>query len=417
MKGGIESKCKRCLIGTWLHNIMSTNNHSSEPQQQAASTNSSRRRHQAASDIAEAASILTGQRYHHQQQPAVHPSSLPLLPPLQFGYVYAFQPPLPSLPSTSSAGLLPTNAVTNSSIYGSQALPVDTTSTSIPPTPNVTATAGLTMPTYNTQMDMNAIVLAIRAREASLVSARAHLQAQIARAQLEDLTAILSAHSGPHSPGFIRPHETIPQRQHPSASHAAVSVTAPSVPSSKEQADKSSCKTKTEKSKKKPSKKKSSPDDAPRRPLSAYNYFYIDEREKILQQKQEEAGTAGESTTTAGPIKNAKWGKNCNGDYDIEMSEPVREMLERQKLPSNEGRRRPHRKRHGVVSFQELAKTIARRWRSLPADQIQYYRKIASFDLRRYQAQMFDYNQNKLRREGDSSSPQAARKSEVPKAA
>ena len=397
---------------------MSTSNNSSEPQQPAASTNSSRRQHQAASDIAEAASVLTGQRYHHQQQPAVHPSSLPLLPPLQFGYGCAFQPPLPGLPPTFlDSNLLPTNAITNSSIYGSQALPVDTTSTSMPPTPNFAATASLTMPIYNTQMDMNAIALAIRAREASLVSARAHLQAQIARAQLEDLTAILSAHSGPHSAVFIRPHETIAQRQHPSSSHVAVSVPAPSDPSSKEQADKSSCKTKTEKSKKKPSKKKSSPDDAPRRPLSAYNYFYIDEREKILQQKQEEAGTAGKSTTAAGPIKIAKWGGNCNDDYDIEMSEPVREMLERQKLPSNEGRRRPHRKRHGVVSFQELAKTIARRWRSLPADQIQYYRKIASFDLRRYQAQMFDYNQNKLRREGDSSSPQAARKSEVPKAA
>lgn len=399
---------------------MSTSNNSSEPQQPAASTNSSRRQHQAASDIAEAASILTGQRYHHQQQRAVHPSSLPLLPPLQFGYGYAFQPPLPSLPSTLlNSNLLPTNAVTNSSIYGSQALPVDTTSTTstIPASPNAAPTAGLTMPIHNTQMDMNAIALAIRAREASLVSARAHLQAQIARAQLEDLTAILSAHSGPHSAGFIRFHEMMAQRQHPSASYAAVSVPAPSDPSSKEQADKSSCKTKTEKSKKKPSKKKSSPDDAPRRPLSAYNYFYIDEREKILQQKQEEAGTTRESTTSAGPIKIAKCGKNCNDDYDIEISEPVKEMLERQKLPSNEGRRRPHRKRHGVVSFQELAKTIARRWRSLPADQIQYYRKIASFDLRRYQAQMFGYNRNKLRREGDSSSPQAARKSEVPKAA
>ena len=393
---------------------MSTNN-SSEPQQ--PETNSSRR--QQPSDIAEAASILTGQRYHHQQQPAVHPSSLPLLPPLQFGYGCAFQPPLPGLPPTFlDSTLLPTNAITNSSIYGSQALPVDTTSTSMPPTPNFAATASLTMPIYNTQMDMNAIALAIRAREASLVSARAHLQAQIARAQLEDLTAILSAHSGPHSAGFIRPHETMAQRQHPSASHAAVSVpAAPSDPSSKEQADKSSCKTKTEKSKKKSSKKKSSPDDAPRRPLSAYNYFYIDEREKILQQKQEEAGTARESITAAGPTKNAKWEKNCYDDYDIEMSEPVREILERQKLPPNEGRRRPHRKRHGVVSFQELAKTIASRWRSLPADQIQYYRKIASFDLKRYQAQMFEYNQNKLKTEGDSSTPQAARKSGVPKAA
>ena len=266
-------------------------------------------------------------------------------------------------------------------------------------------------------MDMNVIALAIRAREASLVSARAHLHAEIARAQLEDLTAILSAQSGSHSAGFMRPHETISQGQHPSVSHAAVSVPAPSVPPSKEQADKSSCETKRGKSKKKPSKKKSSPDDAPRRPLSAYNYFYIDEREKILQQKQEEAGTARESTTAAGPTKNAKWEKKCYDDYDIEMSEPVREILERQKLPPNEGRRRPHRKRHGVVSFQELAKTIASRWRSLPADQIQYYRKIASFDLKRYQAQMFEYNQNKLKTEGDSSTPQAARKSEVPKAA
>ena len=316
-----------------------------------------------------------------------------------------------------NSGLLPTNAVTNSSIYGAQALAIDATCM-LPPL-NVAAIDGSMMQNYNSQMDRNTIVLAIRAREASLVSARDHLQAQIARAQLEDLTAILSAHSGSHSPGFMQPHETIVRREHPSTSHATVPVPvqAPSV-TSKEQGDKSSCETKKKKSNKTPSKtKKKSPDDAPRRPLSAYNYFYIDEREKILQQKQEEAGTAVESTTAAGPIKNVKWEKTCNIDYDIEMSEPVREMLERQKLPPNEGRRRPHRKRHGVVSFQELAKTIASRWRSLPADQIQYYRKIASFDLKRYQAQMFDYNQDKLRREGGSSSPQVIRKSDVPKAA
>ena len=391
----------RHMISVYNCNSMSTNNSSEQQQPEIETTNSSRR--QQPSDIAEAASILTGQRYPHhqqQQQPAAYPSSLPLLPPLQLGYGHASHLlPLSGFPYTllNNSNRSPTNAVTNPSIYGSQAF---------------SATVGSMIPNYNTQMDMNVIALAIRAREASLVSARAHLHAEIARAQLEDLTAILSAQSGSHSAGFMRPHETISLvGQHPSLSHAAVSVPAPSVPSSKEQADKSSSETKRGKSKKKPSKKKSSPDDAPRRPLSAYNYFYIDEREKILQQKQEEAGTARESITAAGPTKNAKWEKNCYDDYDIEMSEPVREILERQKLPPNEGRRRPHRKRHGVVSFQELAKTIASRWRSLPADQ------IASFDLKRYQAQMFEYNQNKLKTEGDSSTPQAARKSEVPKAA
>ena len=383
---------------------MSTNN-SSEPQQPASTPNSSRRQlqQQAASpsDIAEAASILAGQRYQHQQQPAVHPFPLSLLPPLQLGYGCAFNhPPLPpGLPSTLNSRLLPTNAVANSPIYGSQALPIDTTG--MLQTPNIGATAGLIMPNYNTQMDMNVIALAIRAKEASLVSARANLRAQIARAQLEDLTAMIL-------------------RQHPSASHAR--VLAPNDSPSRDQGDKSSCEYERKKSNKKPSKKKkekkkSYPDDAPRRPLSAYNYFYIDERERILQQKYEDAGTVSEATTAADPIKSVKGDNTCKDDYDIEMSDPVREMLERQKTRSNEGRRRPHRKRHGVVSFQELAKTIASRWRSLPADQVQYYRKIASFDLRRYQAQMLHYNQNKLRREGDLSSPQAARKGDAPKAA
>ena len=231
------------------------------------------------------------------------------------------------------------------------------------------------------------------------MSARAHLRAQIARAQLEDLTAILGQHS--------------------STSNAPVSAPNDSPSIYVEQKHKSSGVTKRKESKKKkPSRKKSLPDDAPRRPLSAYNYFYIDERERILQQKHKEAGTVSEAATGTDPIKNVKGDSNRNDEYDIEISEPVREMLERQKTRPNEGRRRPHRKRHGVVSFQELAKTIASRWRSLPADRVQYYRKIASFDLRRYQAQVFDYNQNKLRREGGSSSPQAAaRKSEVPKAA
>jgi len=66
-------------------------------------------------------------------------------------------------------------------------------------------------------------------------------------------------------------------------------------------------------------------------------------------------------------------------------------------LVKTEGKRRPHRKTHGKVSFRELAVQVGARWRALPPDDRKYYQELADKDLLRHKAAMERYyeKQNK----------------------
>ena len=59
-------------------------------------------------------------------------------------------------------------------------------------------------------------------------------------------------------------------------------------------------------------------------------------------------------------------------------------------IPSHK-KRRPHRKTHGKVSFQELARMVGERWKSLPDDRRQYYQDLAKEDMKRQKAAMEEY--------------------------
>ncbi|KAL7471253.1 hypothetical protein ACHAXS_011550 [Conticribra weissflogii] len=78
------------------------------------------------------------------------------------------------------------------------------------------------------------------------------------------------------------------------------------------------------------------PKDAPRRPLSAYNYFFKDERVRIIAQG----------------------------------------------LP-------------GTIGFHNMTRTIGTRWKALSEDDRAPYKERASYDKVRYRNEMDDYNANK----------------------
>mmetsp|Transcript_23941 Transcript_23941/g.33599 ORF Transcript_23941/g.33599 Transcript_23941/m.33599 type:complete len:341 (+) Transcript_23941:1594-2616(+) len=110
---------------------------------------------------------------------------------------------------------------------------------------------------------------------------------------------------------------------------------------------------------KRPTKKK--PKDKPKRPLSAYNFFFKEEREKILKIVLAE-------------------------DPDKVENDPDSEDF------IDDGMMIRLKKEGGKVSFEEMGKLIGQRWKNIDPDRLAKYSEMASEDTERYKKDMQAYN-------------------------
>lgn len=108
--------------------------------------------------------------------------------------------------------------------------------------------------------------------------------------------------------------------------------------------------------------RKKKPKDSPRRPLSAYNFFFKDERKRILQ---------------AIPEKQPE-----TSDEDDRIRNSIT-WPGKKKTP------------HGKIGFESLAKTIGARWKKLDKKSMKFYKALATKDLHRYAAEMQEYDATK----------------------
>ena len=102
-------------------------------------------------------------------------------------------------------------------------------------------------------------------------------------------------------------------------------------------------------SKKKQSKKRAvrrKDKDKPKRPLSAYNFFFKEERQRLLELL------------------------------------PAKEDVPDQK------KQKRKKESHGKIGFENLAKEIGKRWQELSDDQSSSYKEKASEDMKRYKQEM-----------------------------
>lgn len=108
---------------------------------------------------------------------------------------------------------------------------------------------------------------------------------------------------------------------------------------------------------------KRKPKDKPKRPLSAYNFFFKEERENIIK------------IVLSDDPKSMQ--KDVDPDDDTYLDEETINRL---------------KKEGGKVSFEEMGKIIGQRWKNINPDLLSKYSELASGDTDRYKKAMKDYN-------------------------
>jgi hypothetical protein len=172
-------------------------------------------------------------------------------------------------------------------------------------------------------------------------------------------------------------------------------------------------------------------EEKPRRPLTAYNFFFSEERERIIAEMSSKNTNEDNNSTLdssslppslpppsspAGAAQGENGNDNCGINYESKqqgsstaststvngnalLEEKIRAKTE--KLLSSRRQcdrpKRSHKKEHGKVSFQVLCTLVGKRWKSLTAEQKQYYVDLSKVDIERYREDMKDYARKRAR--------------------
>lgn len=126
------------------------------------------------------------------------------------------------------------------------------------------------------------------------------------------------------------------------------------------------------------------PGDKPKRPLSAYNFFFQLERDRIINKGDDD----GDDIDV--PFTYTKHDVARMAQFQKEKAEA---MLSGSDSAMQQNQKRSHRKTHGKIGFGDLARTIAARWKSLTPVQRSVFDESALQEKVRYKTQLQVWNQ------------------------
>eukprot|EP00557_Chaetoceros_sp_GSL56_P000612 CAMPEP_0176493684 /NCGR_PEP_ID=MMETSP0200_2-20121128/9678_1 /TAXON_ID=947934 /ORGANISM="Chaetoceros sp., Strain GSL56" /LENGTH=787 /DNA_ID=CAMNT_0017891359 /DNA_START=3611 /DNA_END=5974 /DNA_ORIENTATION=+ len=154
-------------------------------------------------------------------------------------------------------------------------------------------------------------------------------------------------------------------------------------------------------------------EEKPRRPLTAYNFFFSEERERIIAEissKNAEDDATNLDGSHPSPHSSPGAFVKTNEDNDDKITQAqtninngLEEMIraKTEKLLSSRRQcdrpKRSHKKEHGKVSFQVLCTMVGKRWKALSDEQKQYYVDLSKKDIQRYRMDMKDYARKRAR--------------------
>jgi hypothetical protein len=144
------------------------------------------------------------------------------------------------------------------------------------------------------------------------------------------------------------------------------------------------------------------PKNKPKRPLSAYNIFFKDERHNILSNIPDKAEDDEDEEDKDDDDEKDEEGRDEEKKTKNVKEEPGEEGGEGVAKEGGEKKKTSRKKRkrvpHGKIGFESLAKIVGQRWKELPQDELDVYKKRAEEDMKRYRKEMEAYVQKQ--REG-----------------
>jgi hypothetical protein len=142
----------------------------------------------------------------------------------------------------------------------------------------------------------------------------------------------------------------------------------------------------------------------PKRPMSAYNYFFREERARILEASRE--STNGVDAALIGIDNHVPF--NSLTDQDTlapEMSGIASSLasspVDGAGISTASSRKNKRPPPHGKVTFENLGKMIASRWKAIGATALEPYTRLAKVDGARYRRELSEYYEKESDRRRD----------------